>query len=231
MAKSTPDFAYAPLAPPTRSGGPASAALLGGGRPSYKRAGHTGKCTWRSTTPSSRTATPRTSRSRRRCSRSFSASASPGTSAGRCASSATTPSLSATPQLWPSIEQALGQSRFLILLASPEAAASPWVGKEIASWLEHKSVETLLVALTDGTLIWDNAAGDFEWSPATPLPSVLRGRFGGRAQMGRSQRLPRRRRGARCEVHASSPPTSQPPSAAFRRRICSPRRCASSAAR
>jgi len=28
-------------------------------------------------------------------------------------------SLSATPHLWPSIEQALGQSRFLILLASP----------------------------------------------------------------------------------------------------------------
>jgi hypothetical protein len=43
-------------------------------------------------------------------------------------------SLSATPQLWPAIEQALGQSRFLILLASPEAAASPWVGGEIAYW-------------------------------------------------------------------------------------------------
>ena len=45
-------------------------------------------------------------------------------------------SLSATPHLWPSIEQALSQSRFLILLASPEAAASPWVGKEIEYWLE-----------------------------------------------------------------------------------------------
>src|SRR5438876_12051685 len=56
-------------------------------------------------------------------------------------------SLSATPHLWPSIERALGASRYLILLASPEAAASPWVGKEIAYWLEHKSVETLLVAL------------------------------------------------------------------------------------
>ena len=71
-------------------------------------------------------------------------------------------SLSATPQLWPAIEQALGQSRFLILLASPEAAASPWVGGEIAYWLAHKSAETLLIALTDGTLIWNNAAGDFD---------------------------------------------------------------------
>ena len=33
-------------------------------------------------------------------------------------------SLTATPHLWPSIEQALSRSRFLILLASPEAAAS-----------------------------------------------------------------------------------------------------------
>jgi len=38
-------------------------------------------------------------------------------------------SLSATPQLWPSIEQALSQSRYLLLLASPEAASSHWVGK------------------------------------------------------------------------------------------------------
>ena len=37
-------------------------------------------------------------------------------------------SLSATPHLWPTIEQALGESRYLVLLASPEAAASHWVG-------------------------------------------------------------------------------------------------------
>jgi tetratricopeptide (TPR) repeat protein len=86
-------------------------------------------------------------------------------------------SLSATPQLWPSIEQALGQSRFLILLASPEAAASPWVGKEIAYWLEHKGADTLLIALTGGTLAWDETAADFGWSAATPLPAVLKRRF------------------------------------------------------
>jgi tetratricopeptide (TPR) repeat protein len=86
-------------------------------------------------------------------------------------------SLSATPQLWPSIEQALAQSRFLILLASPEAAASPWVGKEVEYWLANKSPETLLIALTDGPLDWDHAKGDFAWSEATPLPGVLRGKF------------------------------------------------------
>src|SRR5262249_12892628 len=49
-------------------------------------------------------------------------------------------SLSATPGLWPSIEQALDRSRFLVLLASPEAAASPWVNKEISFWLDRKNV-------------------------------------------------------------------------------------------
>jgi hypothetical protein len=41
-------------------------------------------------------------------------------------------SLSATPELWRSIEQALAQSRFLILIASPEAAISPWVDSDIS---------------------------------------------------------------------------------------------------
>jgi hypothetical protein len=86
-------------------------------------------------------------------------------------------SLSATPSLWPTIEQALGQSRFLILLASPEAAASPWVNKEVAYWLDHKSADTLLIAVTDGVLAWDNSLGDFAWRERMPLPPVLTGRF------------------------------------------------------
>lgn len=87
-------------------------------------------------------------------------------------------SLSATPHLWPSIEAALSQSRFLILLASREAAASPWVAKEVEYWLANKPPGTLLLALTDGALAWSAAAGDFDWSAATPLPATLRGRLG-----------------------------------------------------
>ena len=51
-------------------------------------------------------------------------------------------SLSATPHLWPSIEAALGQSRFLILLASREAAESKWVSKEVEYWLRQQSRRT-----------------------------------------------------------------------------------------
>src|SRR5436853_319956 len=70
-------------------------------------------------------------------------------------------SLSATPHLWPTIEQALGQSRYFILLASPEAAASKWVNKEVAYWLDQKSIDTLLIGVTDGELAWDETTADF----------------------------------------------------------------------
>ena len=86
-------------------------------------------------------------------------------------------SLSATPGLWPAIEQALQNSRFLIVLASPEAAASPWVAKEVTYWLEHKSADTLLIGVTDGNLRWDGAIGDFARPDNTPLPAALAGRF------------------------------------------------------
>jgi tetratricopeptide (TPR) repeat protein len=86
-------------------------------------------------------------------------------------------SLSATPHLWPSIEQALDRSRYLILLISPQSAASPWVGKEVAYWLANKSIDTFLMAVTDGEVGWDSKSGDFVWSAATPLPPVLKGKF------------------------------------------------------
>ena len=86
-------------------------------------------------------------------------------------------SLSATPHLWPSIEQALARSRYLILLVSPQAAASPWVGKEVEYWLAHKSIDTFLLAVTDGEVGWEDKAGDFLWSAATPLPLALKGQF------------------------------------------------------
>ena len=43
-------------------------------------------------------------------------------------------SLSANPHLWGSIEQALNDSQHFILLASPDAAGSVWVGREAERW-------------------------------------------------------------------------------------------------
>src|SRR5215469_15006333 len=43
--------------------------------------------------------------------------------------------LAVNPALWSSIRDAIDQSAFFILLASPEAAASPWVAKETEYWI------------------------------------------------------------------------------------------------
>jgi WD40 repeat protein len=86
-------------------------------------------------------------------------------------------SLSATPALWPSIEEALGRSRFFILMASPEAAASPWVAREVDWWCRHQTATTILIVLTDGEMAWDNTGCDFDWSRTTALPTQLRGVF------------------------------------------------------
>lgn len=84
-------------------------------------------------------------------------------------------SLSANPGLWPAIEQALASSRFFILLASPEAARSRWVAQEAAYWCRHKPLSNFLLALTDGQLVWDEAASDFDWTRTTALPPSLKG--------------------------------------------------------
>ena len=86
-------------------------------------------------------------------------------------------SLSATPHLWPMIEQALSQSSHFLLFASPEAAASKWVNREVAHWLEHNSIDTVLIGLTEGELDWDETAADFTGGATHPLPAALAKRF------------------------------------------------------
>ena len=71
-------------------------------------------------------------------------------------------SLAASPGLWPSIRAALDASRWFILLASPEAARSSWVGEEIKYWVSNKGTDHLLVVVTGGTWVWDNGSGDLD---------------------------------------------------------------------
>jgi WD40 repeat protein len=86
--------------------------------------------------------------------------------------------LAANSDAWGAVEHGLAESEFLILLASPEAAASPWVRREVQYWLAHRSRETVLLALTGGDIVWDPGAGDFDWARTTALPAeVLRGAF------------------------------------------------------
>ena len=65
------------------------------------------------------------------------------------------------------------------MLASPEAAASSWVGDEVAWWRRYDMVDDavrrLIVVRTDGTLAWHEA--DVDWAATTCLPTALRGGF------------------------------------------------------
>ncbi|MEO6662124.1 MAG: TIR domain-containing protein [Rubrivivax sp.] len=87
--------------------------------------------------------------------------------------------LSASPQLWQSIVDELAQSRWFLFLASPEAARSKWVAREVAWWLQNRDARHLLILLTGGELLWDEAgaAPDFDWARTTALPANLKGVF------------------------------------------------------
>jgi len=71
-------------------------------------------------------------------------------------------SLTANPGLWSSIEQALASSQWFVLMASPDAADSRWVDREVSWWLANRSVRRLLIVLTEGELAWNQLTGDFD---------------------------------------------------------------------
>lgn len=75
-----------------------------------------------------------------------------------------------------SIERALLKSKYLLLLASPEAARSKWVNREVDFWLDNRRGEPILIALTRGRLEWDDVSGDFSHT-SDAVPDALRGRL------------------------------------------------------
>jgi hypothetical protein len=86
-------------------------------------------------------------------------------------------SLSTSPHLWQSIERALAEAEYFILLASPAAAQSVWVGREAAWWRANRPLDRLLIVLTEGELAWDPALGAFRQDGAAALPPSLDGAF------------------------------------------------------
>jgi WD40 repeat protein len=86
-------------------------------------------------------------------------------------------SLSATPGLWSSIVDALDSSTFFVLLASPAAAQSDWVNREVAHWLDRHGESRLLPVVTEGEWVWDDDAGDFDWGRSDAVPPQLRKAF------------------------------------------------------
>jgi hypothetical protein len=77
--------------------------------------------------------------------------------------------LAVTPSLWETIQKALADSEYFLLLASPEAATSHWVQKEVDWWLANRSASNILILLTEGEIEWNSSANDFERSRTTAL--------------------------------------------------------------
>jgi WD40 repeat protein len=87
--------------------------------------------------------------------------------------------LALTPELWPAIRKAIETSEHFIFLASPAAAASPWVGEELREWLRlhDDTPAAIFIVLTQGEIVWDRDQGDFDWTRTDALPPLLGGRF------------------------------------------------------
>jgi WD40 repeat protein len=85
--------------------------------------------------------------------------------------------LTANPGLWTSIATAMDEAEWFVFLASPEAAASPWVQREIAHWLEHRDVDHILPVVTDGEWVWNDETNDFDRARSTAVPPALFGAF------------------------------------------------------
>src|SRR5690606_29013224 len=90
-------------------------------------------------------------------------------------------SVAASDNLWGKVEHALRESSHLVLLASPHAAASAWVQREVEWWRQHRGPSALLIALAHGHVFWDGGAGDFTPAfgdkPTNAIPAALRGAF------------------------------------------------------
>jgi WD40 repeat protein len=87
--------------------------------------------------------------------------------------------LTVNTALWASIEVALNNSKFFILMASPQAAKSKWVDREIQHWLakDPEAKDRILIVLTEGELFWDSQSNDFDWQRSTNVSKVLSGVF------------------------------------------------------
>lgn len=85
--------------------------------------------------------------------------------------------LAVDPDLWGSICTAMDGSQWFVLLCSPDAARSEWVGKEIERWVATQGPDRLLPVVTEGTFVWDPVAGDIDLARSSAAHPALAGVF------------------------------------------------------
>ena len=58
--------------------------------------------------------------------------------------------LTASPDLWGKVTEAMDRSRYMIAVLSPTRPPRHWVNKEVAYWLEHRGPDQLLFVVAGG---------------------------------------------------------------------------------
>jgi hypothetical protein len=86
-------------------------------------------------------------------------------------------SLRPSEDLWASIQHQLGHCTHLVLLASPAAAKSTWVPREVAHFAERQPLSSIILVLVDGRLRWDDARGGFDPDGSDALPAEVMARY------------------------------------------------------
>jgi WD40 repeat protein len=86
-------------------------------------------------------------------------------------------SLLVTSTLWSDLKVALSESEYLILFASPEAAQSRHVIRELKWWIKNRSPKKLILILLSGTIEWSVEASDFDWAKTSALPKEISSYF------------------------------------------------------
>ena len=81
--------------------------------------------------------------------------------------------LTASPDLWGRITDAMDRSRYFVVTLSPEAANSHWVNEEISYWIEHRGLEHLMVVLASGHLGWKKDTECFDPQVSDAAPPAL----------------------------------------------------------
>jgi WD40 repeat protein len=81
--------------------------------------------------------------------------------------------LAAAPDLWGKITEALDRSRYMIVVLSPQSAASHWVNEEISYWLAHREHANLMLVLAEGHLQWDATDKSFDPAQCDAAPPAL----------------------------------------------------------
>ncbi|MFE6924899.1 TIR domain-containing protein [Nocardia sp. NPDC057663] len=81
--------------------------------------------------------------------------------------------LTASPDLWGKVTEAMDQARYCIVVLSPHSVASEWVDREIDYWLRSRGPEQLLFAVAGGQLKWDRHTHCFDPQRSTVALPVL----------------------------------------------------------